>query len=419
MSTGSKYGCSDTRPPDQPLDAERELSPIELCVQNGMQARDNLWQLFGNDAMYLITEYIEPLKNYGQPLQDAMNVLVETVPPIIDAMHSITGYTEPPKHYRQPTLDGFCVLVETLDKLYALVHPEDERRIKHCAVHLSRIDGYLSFVPNQNVCSTILNEGGPHTRSQCAVKPSRTPRHPRSAHQSVHYTEPELSSDDEPNKKAKLAQLGSGPSEDRIRAQTTQSDYPKQRPLTLLSDTPVTSTNDNQSDANTELYSANEDQSSDEENIEVPKGKFNITTKSLKKSKTYECSFCDKTCNDAKSLSAHQQECHKIMYCKLCSRAFNNQTTYKRHVQSHSKEGVSCDICGKRFAYQSQLNTHSTVHSKDRLFCDKTDCGKSFKNQGDLTRHLKQHSATKHVQTVTMKTRTLETLNHIGCIIHV
>ena len=167
------------------------------------------------------------------------------------------------------------------------------------------------------------------------------------------------------NKKAKTTQPGLGPSDDCIRAQTTQSDYPKQRPLTLLSDTPVNSTSDKQSDANTELYSANEDQADDEENIDMPKGKFNITTKSLKKSKTYDCVLCDKTCNDATSLSAHQQECHKIMYCKKCSRAFNNQTTYKRHVCSHSKDGVSCDICGKRFAYQSQLNTHSTVHSTD------------------------------------------------------
>ena len=170
--------------PPEPTDcvesslADQELSPIEMCVWNGMQALDNLRQLFGNDAMYLITEYIEPLQHYGQPVQDTMDVLVETSDPIIDAMNAITGYTEPSKHYGQPTLDGLCVLVETPDKPYVLVCQKDENKIKQCSVQLNRIDGYLSFVPNKNVCSAILNEGRPHTRSQCTVKPARTPRHP-------------------------------------------------------------------------------------------------------------------------------------------------------------------------------------------------------------------------------------------------
>ena len=30
------------------------------------------------------------------------------------------------------------------------------------------------------------------------------------------------------------------------------------------------------------------------------------------------------------------------------------------------------------------------------LKCDRVNCDKSFKNVGDLTRHLKQHTSTKH-----------------------
>ena len=381
----------------QSSDVDRNLSPMELCVKNGMQALEDLQHLFGNDAMFLITEYIEPMKTYGQPLRDAMDVLVETVLPHPDAMYSITGYTEPPRPYKQPATDGFCVLVETRVKPYVLVNPDVERKIKHCSVELSRIDGYISFVPERNVCSTILEAGRPHTRSRCAPKPPRVSRHPRSANKSVHYLESEMSSDDETgNNKAKSSQPGSGPSEDRIRAQTTRSDYPKQRPLTLQSYTPVASANEEQSDADTELYYASGNNSSDDETLDVPKGAFKITTKSLKKPKNYKCLFCDKVCDDSKTLSAHKQNCDKMMYCTVCSRAFNNQTTYKRHVCSHSKEGVACDVCGKQFAYQSQLTTHSTVHSNVRLFCSKTDCGKSFKNKGDLKRHQNQHLSTKH-----------------------
>ena len=213
--------------------------------------------LFGNDAMFLITEYIEPVKTYGQPISDAMDVLVETALPQFDAMYSITGYTDSPKHYGQPENDGPCVLVETSSKPYVLVRPDIEMVLKHCSVDLTRIDGYLSFVPDRNVCSAILDTGRPHTRSRCAPKPSRTTRHPRSASKSVQYLESEMSSDEEKgHNNTKSSQPGSGPSEGRIRAQTSRSEFPKQRPLTLQSDIPVSSADDDTSDADTEPYSA-------------------------------------------------------------------------------------------------------------------------------------------------------------------
>ena len=192
--------------------------------------------------------------------------------------------------------------------------------------------------------------------------------------------------------------MGSGPSDSRIQAQKSKTDHPKQRELTLLSDTPITSDtgNDNHSDAETELYSPPEDDPDSEPEPVAPKGKFTIKTKSLKKARIYNSSFCDKTCDSAKLLVEHHNKSHKILYCGDCSRAFNNITTYKRHVRSHSAKGVTCKDCGKNFAYQSQLNTHSTVHSNIRFKCDRENCDKSFKNNGDLTRHLKQHTATAY-----------------------
>ena len=119
-----------------------------------------------------------------------------------------------------------------------------------------------------------------------------------------------------------------------------------------------------------------------------------------------------------KLLTAHRNKSHKIMYCKKCSEAFNNKTTYKRHVRSHSNKGVSCSICGKSFVYQSQLNTHSMVHNDTRFSCNHNNCTKSFKNQGDLTHHLKLHTAPKHkCPDCDYEKLIFAILNHIGCII--
>ena len=214
------------------------------------------------------------------------------------------------------------------------------------------------------------------------------------------YKDQEITSeeDSEP-KRQKTTPVGSGPSESRISAQHSKTNHPKQRELTVRSDTHSNSeamTNVS-SDADTEPYTPPSDDEVDSEPEQpVPKGKFNIKTKSLKKTRTYNCSFCDKSFASAKLFVEHHTKSHKILYCGECSRAFNNKTTYNRHVRSHSTKGVSCNDCGKKFAYQSQLNTHSAVHSNVKFECDLDNCDKKFKNKGDLVRHLKQHSAPKH-----------------------
>ena len=374
---------------------DRVLSPVELCVQKGLDAMDKLCSIFDRDAMYVITGYIEPLVNYGQPLQDCMDVLVETR---CDAMESITDYIEPKIKYGQPKHDGISVLVET-EELYALVDPAVGLQLKNCTVRLTKITYVLSFVPEKDLCHAVLSMGRPHTHSQCTPKPPRTQRHPRKAHKTSNYHDTEATSEDEPlRKQGKTNPVGSGPSDSRILVQNSKTDPPKQRELRILSDTPVTSETGNEdlSDADTELYSPPEDEVDSGPEQPAPKGKFTIKTKSLKKPRSYNCSFCDKTFTSAKLLVAHHNKSHKILYCKDCSHAFKNKTTYKRHVRSHSVKGVTCNDCGKKFAYQSQLNTHKAVHSTTRFKCDHINCDKSFKNIGDLTHHKKQHTAPKH-----------------------
>ena len=64
-----EHDTLDLSPPTDAMQSivNRVLSPVELCIQKGMDAMDKLCLLFDRDAMYMITGYIEPLLNYGQP----------------------------------------------------------------------------------------------------------------------------------------------------------------------------------------------------------------------------------------------------------------------------------------------------------------------------------------------------------------
>ena len=152
------------------------------------------------------------------------------------------------------------LLVETSCSREILVRPEDLELIVPCMVTLKRIDSVLSFVPEQDVCKAIMQAGRPHTRSQSRPKPKpvRKPRRPRAAHTNTNYADRDTTSEDEPaRKKAKSVPQSSGPSSSRILAQNNKTVHPKQR-LRILSDTPVTSSTDDDevdiSDAPTELY---------------------------------------------------------------------------------------------------------------------------------------------------------------------
>ena len=69
------------------------------------------------------------------------------------------------------------------------------------------------------------------------------------------------------------------------------------------------------SDADTELY----EPELEEESTDTPKGAFQITVKSLKKAKKYNCKYCDSSYDSVKKLTDHHQKNHKIMYCNQCN----------------------------------------------------------------------------------------------------
>ena len=115
--------------------------------------------------------------------------------------------------------------------------------------------------------------------------------------------------------------------------------------------------------------------------------------KKSKREKKYGCRMCEVRVDTAQDLKLHHTSNHGIMYCKTCTKAFNNQLSLTRHEYEHKSRPYSCKVCGEDFPFESQLATHKLSHSDHRKFaCSVTECGKRFKNLGDQNRHIKEHT---------------------------
>ena len=116
--------------------------------------------------------------------------------------------------------------------------------------------------------------------------------------------------------------------------------------------------------------------------------------KSSKREKKYGCRMCEVRVDTAHELKSHHTSTHGIMYCKLCTKAFNNQVFLTRHEYKHKNRPYVCNVCGEDFPFESQHNTHKLTHSDHcKHACSIKDCDKRFKNLGDRNRHVKEHTS--------------------------
>jgi len=119
---------------------------------------------------------------------------------------------------------------------------------------------------------------------------------------------------------------------------------------------------------------------------------------------SFQCNICDKTFlfkpHYIGHMNKHKQE--KPFVCEKCDKSFRYKQTLKVHWKSctgvkydEQKNGgctrrsrVLCDICGLDLSSKSALKQHHVyVHSdKPQQVCH--DCGKCFKTEATLKRHL-------------------------------
>ncbi|KAL0277286.1 UNVERIFIED_CONTAM: hypothetical protein PYX00_004627 [Menopon gallinae] len=82
----------------------------------------------------------------------------------------------------------------------------------------------------------------------------------------------------------------------------------------------------------------------------------------------------------------------KIWQCGVCGKDFRHQYTLTRHLPTHTDErNYKCETCGKAFRQMSTLSQHRAIHSDARPYvCE--FCRKTFNRVSTLISHKKTHS---------------------------
>ena len=88
--------------------------------------------------------------------------------------------------------------------------------------------------------------------------------------------------------------------------------------------------------------------------------------------------------------------------CTICGKGFKNDCWLQRHMRSHTGEKpYKCRHCGRQFSDASVCARHERLHDGGRPFAC-TVCGKSYTRAS----HLKQHRCTPATEPISSKNST-------------
>ncbi|XP_077289861.1 uncharacterized protein LOC143913754 [Arctopsyche grandis] len=113
------------------------------------------------------------------------------------------------------------------------------------------------------------------------------------------------------------------------------------------------------------------------------------------RAKQHTCDVCGNKFHDRYGLRIHQRS-HtgaKPFSCNICGQEFSQQCNMERHVSAkHNKDKIfQCELCPRRYAYSSTLQEHVRNHKGNRDHVCET-CGQQFTKRFALTRHQLTHS---------------------------
>ena len=111
-----------------------------------------------------------------------------------------------------------------------------------------------------------------------------------------------------------------------------------------------------------------------------------------KKDRKVKCRLCGDPFANVKELNKHHHSDHDIQFCADCGKGFNTQISLDKHKYYHQELKFVCEHCGQGFPFVSRLDQHKITHRKiTTLPCMRKNCDCTFKNLGDLNRHVSQH----------------------------
>ncbi|XP_037957555.1 zinc finger protein 2 [Teleopsis dalmanni] len=85
----------------------------------------------------------------------------------------------------------------------------------------------------------------------------------------------------------------------------------------------------------------------------------------------------------------------KCFQCSQCEQSFRNAGDLSKHVRSHiTNKPYQCSICEKTFTHIGSLNTHIRIHTGDKPYQCQL-CSKSFTQSSSLMVHLRSHNSNK------------------------
>ena len=172
-----------------------------------------------------------------------------------------------------------------------------------------------------------------------------------------------------------------GPSVDRIRAREHNRNVKNKKPkLSKESVTEELSDHDGPKQRTTE---------------KPVKGKIDFKTYGIPKTvkeRKMKCPSCPKICSSTKERNDHHKSAHGNLSCAVCNEQFSTPSALDKHKYVHTERKFKCIDCNESYPFKSQLMEHRLKHRTSKSFqCMSAHCGKWFKMESSLKKHVKVH----------------------------